>query len=149
MKITKAASCPDCGTAVLITDKVCTACNYNLKPRVSAIFGTPDYITYQYEEATKKKNENEELVVKTDLFLYLRGCKDEDKMAALQDAEMILRQLLRSNVKGENVRNMVKLGKRIGKLADAIDSYVTNGGYINGNFRKTKPTDDIESPEQT
>ena len=117
----------------------CWNCGRILVNPTNKYFESPDYIYTQRNnilEFMKHSNPRpgdaryEERLneIQKELINWVRGCKTEDKMAALFDATIILENLLFTETPIQDLRAMVAMGKKIGTLANALEQYFKAGG---------------------
>lgn len=130
--------CPRCSIELpkAATTK-CEACGYQF-PYQTEVFGTPDYISSQYDvlqsqvETVKKDKDNAQWLLERARMKFYVNMADEDRVLALRDAEDILRHLFVSNSRGEKTKEVLSLGKRVGELAKVIDEHIRLGGRPDG-----------------
>jgi len=149
-KINQVSVCPSCSSEVPVPKpSKCPACGYQLIAHQTDIFGTPDYAYSQYRSQIEilgsNNQKNPEAIVKgtqtlsRELRKFMSDIADQDKVDALMDAELILATSIIANMSPEKLKQVVKLGIRIGAKAKAIDDYIKAGGVTNGFSSTTKP----------
>jgi hypothetical protein len=138
--------CPGCGQEILNDSPKghCPHCGYILTRPVSQHFTSPKYLFYQLDlhrerlaptrrRGTKAPTREDLRVldeVEKDYKRWLIEMHSDDRKNALMDAYHALRYLVASKTFGEDLKRVVDLGKRIGDLAQTIESYVKNGGGL-------------------
>lgn len=160
-KVKQVFLCPKCGTELETEKQVsCNYCKAVLHPIENAFFEAPDYIWNQLNETisrideyeksdVKKERDAEKLKRNMDLYFQI-SCTDEDRLNAIIDANLVVQNLILSIASPDTIKNIVKVGKRIGEQCTLIDNYIKAGGNINGRPTTiTEPSDDPESIDQT
>lgn len=147
----------------------CPYCDRLLEKYTSGYFGSPDYLFYQME-AYKKEfgpvNEKtgmaaawgaekfKEYSIRVGaLREWCRKCPAEDRLAAVNDALVILQNIIHSELSREQIKVVVETAKKIGPLAEAIENYYKNGGgaqhELQAGLLQAKPTNDLRRQEAT
>lgn len=137
-KVSKVVVCKHCNNEINSDSAVCPYCKFVFRTE-GVIFEPPAYVTIQSAEKglelDEKKDLDASIRIKDDIYLKLisyfqDGCSDEDRVAAMKDAWLTIQNIMHSNSSVEGIRNVVKIGKRIGELAAAIEAYVAKGGNL-------------------
>lgn len=138
--------CKACGSDIsspdtpAFTDR-CPYCTANLKIATSEYFGSPDYLCLQKDSLLKELEirklkpggtpyTEESAKIQNALVKWARGCPDMDKVAAMTDAAIILRELIHSEASPETMSAVVNIGKNLAALAKTIEDYRRQGGSI-------------------
>lgn len=133
-KINTVAVCPRCSSTVAGL-RVCSKCGYKFDKPTSLLFGTPDYL---YSQLRDHEKDNPAKGLREEYRKYLIESPYEDKMDALFDAYTTLQLAALSDLSGEELKMLVKLGIRIGKLSTSLDEYIKNGGITYGLSKTTE-----------
>lgn len=126
----------------------CPYCRHPLENATNKRFDSPDYLLHQRDTLLKLLKDNNIIpgssrhnseieLISDDLIVWARTAPTEDRIAALWDSVTYLRELVHSNTDNKSIETIIKLGKKIGELSVALDSYVKSGGVIYD--RKTRP----------
>lgn len=155
-KVNQVSLCPKCRTQLPEPiPPTCPGCNVALKPSFTSPFASPDYLYFQNRDlqeqqtAGKKDPELPEKAAQKLLLekeLWLKQCPDEDRIAALDDAWNMLSYIANSNASADTIKSVIRIGKRIGELASALDAYAIKGGKFN--VARFSPTPRPEDSEQ-
>lgn len=152
--INQVSLCPKCNSEAPKGDKVkCAVCGYQY-PYKNTSFGTPDYLSSQYKEEVEKlgkdsrDHKHDQDALSTDLFNFFINMSDDDRAYALEDSIEIMSTLILSNTAPAAFGNLIKLGKRIGELANSADSFIKSGGKLNGIFDTAQPRVSRKDPFQ-
>ena len=146
--------CRSCGADLLKKDQaVCHVCGARLDFDGISKFNTPDYLFYQRGDQVLELNAKDRDYQKSidaidfDLVNFIRKGDPEDKIASLYDSFFYVKHLILSDANPDTLRQVVKMGKLIGKLAISIEEYVKNQGGINvsGTVSPSEGNDDEES----
>ena len=138
--------CPKCEKLLHDPNQMkCFYCHTLLKTPNSDFFGVPDYLTRQYSEAileTKrdgKVKEGQELSsevsqkineIRAQYQEWIMHMPYEDRIASMRDALTLMQHLIVGNASLKEVGELLKLGKRIGEISDAIEGYLKAHGHI-------------------
>lgn len=139
--------CPKCGRE---TQKPrCKYCHHNIVPYENTVLGTPDYFSNQYKRADMavkfdKGEIKNRADLKAQLIDFLKNISPEDRLDAMCDAFDIIRHCLMIDMQKEDLKNLVKIGIRIGKISTTIDQYIKDGGLSNAtiNTAESEPSDE-------
>ena len=138
--INKIALCPRCKTEMdFPLPEKCPDCSLEIKKSSNDFFHLPDYISAQFEdyreelgiykmEQMSDGNKKEMDDVVSSLFKWCRECKGIDKIAAMSDAHLMVKHLIHSNTSPEQIKVILKIGKKIGDLCVNLDDYFKKGG---------------------
>jgi len=145
----------------------CPYCERLLEKYKSEYFGSPDYLSFQIDELYKKlgpfdpksgktikwpeDNKKKYFLAKEDLEKWARKCPEEDKLAALQDALLIMQNIVHSDSDRTVIKAVSRVGQQIGQLAEAIENYFKHGGgaqyELQVGLLQTKPRNDPRRQE--
>jgi hypothetical protein len=135
--------CPHCQSDLTADPSVrkgsCWNCGRILVNPINKYFESPEYIYNQkssllefLEQSNLKpgdtKYEEKIQEIQKELTNWVRGCKTEDKLAALFDSTVILENLLFTETPVQDLRTIISMGKKIGTLANALEQYFKAGG---------------------
>ena len=134
--------CRSCGEDISSlegTPERCPYCTAKLKIATSKFYGSPDYLCHQRNSLLEdlklsklypgdSKHDRQAAEIQNEMVRWARACPDEDKIAAMMDAEIILKELLHSDASGATMSNIVRCAKNLSKLADVLENYFKQGG---------------------
>jgi len=160
-KVKQVLLCKNCKTELDANTNECPVCGYVLKAHSSG-FDTPDYISFQAadrleilskstpklksetkSETAPKDLEKETLETYRDVKRWFRDCADGERSAAVQDAHSVLTTLIISNASVDTMRDVTNLGKKIGKLSEAVELFISQGGN-HGLLKSARPASNKE-----
>lgn len=142
-KINTVTVCPQCN-ATIAGMRVCGKCGYKLDKPTSLLFGTPDYLSSQLREHEK---ETPAKGLRDEYRKWLIESPYEDKMDALFDAYATLQVATLSDLPGDHLKMLIKLGIRIGKISMSLDEYIKNGGLTHGLSKPAESTGNQQSDD--
>lgn len=139
--------CPNCDQELPIPNiERCPSCKALLRSPENKYFTAPDYLTAQLSDYIhqvkedlpnylKSETEGKAYAKKTsdlhnNFYLWLKVIPEEDLIAGLRDSRLIMQNILTSNCSIGAIKAAVAHGKAVGKLAEAVDSYLNLGGQI-------------------
>lgn len=151
-KVKTLATCPACDSELIPESKgICGSCGFVVESLPNPIFGGPSYIDIQKAEKIMELETTPEGPSKSKAFAdiekafteWAKGCSDEDRLSAMQDALHLLRYAVTSRASPETIKRMTALGKVIGKISESIEGYAKAGGDFNGQrlLKPAEPTD--------
>lgn len=114
--------CPRCQEGITSNSRVldCPKCGYALGAQTGSQRYEPPYtLTEQKTKLNASDIEHMEAVL---------GLSVDKSAAILNDAFLILETLTGKNVKIEDIRPLIEIGLRIGKVAEAFDGFIRAGG---------------------
>ena len=137
--------CPHCEHELPLPDiERCPSCKALLRSPENKFFSTPDYLTMQlsdhlaaltYKQTPKERQDLTQLYKKSSeiyehYYAWLKVMPKEDVIASFRDTRSLLQNLLVSNADIATIKIAAALGKDIGKLAKALEEYLSEGGQI-------------------
>lgn len=157
--------CPGCQIELPGPVDECPTCHKVLRLASSEFFEVPYYMASQmrdYAESvenrlTQKKPLTEEELkrfetIKNDYELFVRMLPSAEKLAALVDAQLVLRQALHSKIDPGVLKEIIGRGVAIGNLATALSNYFKCGGSLSEpetKFVPAEPRDEGRSASST
>jgi len=152
--------CPVCEMDITSLKSERCFCGHLINTYKSEIFGIPDYLDYQAKEEIdklSKKNlgEKEKAAKEFELQIQLgmvfrQGLTHEDRVALLNDVNIMLKTLRLSTAKRDEVRGILGMARIIGEFAAAEEKVVALGGQCNGDtVNIPKSEDPDQDPNQT
>lgn len=135
--------CPNCQCDLTADPSVrkgsCWNCGRVLVNPTNKYFESPDYICSQKSSLMELLDQSnlspgdskyEEKIhdLQKELINWIRGCKTEDRLAAMFDATVTLENLIFTETPTQDLRTIIAMGKKIGTLANAIEQYFKAGG---------------------
>jgi rRNA maturation protein Nop10 len=142
--------CKACNAELLKKDQlICHVCGFRLHAPENKRFASPDYLYYQKQDHLKEdladKDEKTQQAILEDFVKWTKTCPEEDLIAACHDAFYLLRYAALSGATSKTIIEGVRLGKKVGALANSIEQYVKNQGAINVSAAgEAEPTDGLE-----
>jgi hypothetical protein len=136
------AICPYCRNELSYPiPQSCPKCLTRLAKADNEHFSTPDYLYYQkkdlIENLDKKvfPSDSEKYwtrvkLLDDDLAKWARECLNDEKIAAMHDAVLILENVMHSDIDAATLKTIVQHGKAAGALADSIERYLKAGGSL-------------------
>ena len=133
--------CPKCEHPLTTGQRICPSCRWVIESEKNPDFEGPAYISLEHEERkteildNKKQSEDERTQALNSLELNLerwgKRCSDDDRIGALQDAHLTVRTLILSDAGLDVIREVTKIGRAIGRLSEAVETYASRGGEFN------------------
>ena len=132
--------CRSCGSDITSehTER-CPYCTAKLKTPTSKYYSSPDYLSLQRDSLLKElesrklkpgdtKYEEAAADIQNEMVKWARNCPDEDRIAALVDSVIILRELVHSESSTDTMRRVIACAKGLSQLASTIEDYFKLGG---------------------
>ena len=138
-KTNKIFTCVSCGSDVPPESKGVCECGFVVKSKKNSVIDGPLYVSMQYGDALgllKHEHKGSQLRTKeedleTSLDSWALNCSDEDRIAAMEDAVLMLKHVIKARASIGAIRTMTQFGKQIGDLSKTIEDYARNGGAFN------------------
>jgi hypothetical protein len=150
VKVNKVFFCPECEFEIRGADvDECPNCGREFTSHESKFFTSPIFLCRQLESheqnlhlgSIKEQRDFEKVELENiykDYRLWLRKCSHQDKLASLKDSLLIMQNLIHTSATPEVLRALTSIGKKIGKLSEAIDNYFGAGGELNDTEYSTR-----------
>lgn len=139
--VSQAKFCPNCRAELVEQVKTCPVCRKELDSPTSEFFKVPYYLSMQMKEHadavenrlnSKKPLSREEAAqfekAKEEYETLARTMLPADRVAALVDAQHLLRHVIHSRINSDELGEIIGRGIAIGKLATSLNEYIRNGG---------------------
>jgi len=121
---------------------ICPHCGHIRISAENPAFQEVDYISIQYHDqcaeldlpakrASSRERENKLNELEYNFHKWGRECSDDDRIGAMEDAYLMITELLHTQTNLETKRKVISLGLAIGEAAGSIESCVKNGVSVN------------------
>lgn len=154
VNVKRAAFCPACHLELVTTANACPDCGKILRPPESPYFELPYYLSLQIKDYTERLDEGlrdpdakpltiaqkkKFEAIKASFEPWVREIPVEERIGALRDAHLIMRNLVRMKTNSEELNEIMTLARSIGRIADGIDTFFKNGGTLDPETRDVPP----------
>jgi hypothetical protein len=146
--------CPSCQFELPGPVNDCPKCGKVLRAATNEFFEVPYYLASQMKDyAAEVENrlssskplspaETERFDrIKKEYELWAREVPAEEKIAALVDAQLVLRHVIHSKIDPEHLEEIIGRGIAIGKLAETMKAYFKCGGSLREPETRFVPAD--------